>query len=770
MHSRLTWLAGTALALVASAASAQQAASSGDQIEEIIVTAQRREQTLMEVPQSISVVGGEALERQAAVSFMDYAALIPGFTVTQDNPGESRLILRGINTGSVGATVANYIDDAPFGSSGSLSNGGVLAGDFDTFDVARVEVLRGPQGTLYGSNALGGVLKFITAAPSMAGFEGKAQAGVEDVKSGGTGYTGNAMLNVPLGETLAFRASGFYRKNAGYVDAVGRTGSNINRSASYGGRASLLFNASENVSVRLFALAQNIEVDSPGSFEVNPLTLKPVSVATGARQGDRRTRYERIADRNDVDYRLYSGTLNWNVGFADLVSVTSYSKQHQNQFADATPNALRPTVNAIYAPTAPNTVGFGQFQTINVKKFTQEVRLASPDSDKFEWLVGGYYTDEKTSLFQRFDPFTLSTQAFIPRPVVFGGRQLQEFVIATIDANYEETAAFGSATYHLTDQFEITAGARYSHNKQDSVQDITQLGTPNTTIGDSGESVFTWSVSPRYEISEHASLYGRVAKGYRPGGPNFVPAGAGAGFPTEFDADTLVSYEAGLRAETADRRFSFDGSVYYLDWKDILITSVVVTAAGPAGVNANGREARSYGFELTGTARPISGLSLVANLAYTNARLRDDTTPPAGGTNGPGGLKGDRLPYTPEWSGNLSADYEWDLTGDMTAFVGGNIRFLGDQTAGFSAAYRTAFGQRIKIDGYQTIDLRGGIVFDNKLTVSAYVKNLTDEYGLTSAGGYPFTVATAIGGTGTPLLRAASIRPRTMGFTVGYEF
>lgn len=772
MQSRLTWLAGTALALMASAASAQQAASTGGDtsIEEVIVTAQRREQTLIEVPQSISVVGGETLERQQASSFMDYAALIPGFTVTQDNPGESRLILRGINTGSVGATVGNYVDDAPFGSSGSLSNGGVLAADFDTFDVARVEVLRGPQGTLYGSNALGGVLKFITAEPSTAGFEGKAQAGLESVKSGGTSYTANAMINVPMGETLAFRASGFYRDTAGYIDAIGRAGSDINGSSSFGGRASLLFKPSDDLSIRLFALAQNIEVDSPGSFEANPLTLKPVNAITGALQGSKRTRYERIADRNDVDYRLYTGTVSWNVGFADLTSVTSYSKQHQNQFADQTTNTLRPTVNAIYAPTAPNSVGFGVFQTVDVEKFTQEVRLASPDNDKFEWLVGVYYTDEKTQLFQRFDPFTLATQAFIPRPVVFGGRQLQEFVVATIDANYEETAAFGSATLYLTDRFEITAGGRYSHNKQDSFQDITQLGTPNATLGDSSEGVFTWSISPRYELAERASLYARVAKGYRPGGPNFVPAGAGPGFPTEFDADTLISYETGLRAETDDRRYSFDGSIYYLDWKDILITSTVVTAAGPAGINANGRKARSYGAEITLTGRPIDGLSVVGTLAYTNAKLRDDTTPAAGGTNGPGGLKGDRLPYTPEWQSNLSADYEWELADGMTAFVGGNLRFVGKQTAGFSAAYRTAFGRRILIESYATMDLRGGVIMDNGVTITGFVKNLGDSNGVTSAGGYPFAVPAALGGTAAPLVRAATIRPRTMGFTVGYQF
>jgi len=153
----------------------------------IIVTANRRAQQLFDVSQSIAVVSDETLERQAAISFADYAQLVPGFTLTQENPGETRLILRGLNTGAVGSMVATYVDDVPFGASGSLSNAAILAGDFDTFDVARIEVLRGPQGTLYGANAMGGVLKFITALPSTNRLEARAQVGVESVRYGEMG-------------------------------------------------------------------------------------------------------------------------------------------------------------------------------------------------------------------------------------------------------------------------------------------------------------------------------------------------------------------------------------------------------------------------------------------------------------------------------------------------------------------------------------------------------------------------------------------------------
>jgi outer membrane receptor protein involved in Fe transport len=155
-----------------------------------------------------------------------------------------------------------------------------------------------------------------------------------------------------------------------------------------------------------------------------------------------------------------------------------------------------------------------------------------------------------------------------------------------------------------------------------------------------------------------------VGKGYRPGGPNFIPPGAPAGFPTQFNTDTLVSYEIGFRAQTADRTFSFDGSIFRLDWDDILILSTANSAAGPVGVNANGQRARSTGAEFTATLRPLRGLSLVVNAAYVDAKLRDDPFLPGGGLDLTGGLSGDSLPYTPQYTANLSADYEWSLGGE----------------------------------------------------------------------------------------------------------
>jgi len=762
--------ASGALAQTATRGGSAQAPAVDTAPVDIVVTAQRREQLLIDVPQSISVIGGETLERQQARSFVEYAQLVPGFTVTQENPGETRLILRGINTGSVGSTVATYVDDTPFGASGSLSNGAILAGDFDTFDVARVEVLRGPQGTLYGSNSLGGVLKFITTEPSTKRLEFRGQVGMETIRYGELGYLANGVVNVPLGETLALRASGFYRKTGGYLEAPARGARNVNGSDSYGGRASLLFRPNDVFSARLFGLVQKIDTDSPSTFQADPQSLQPVDPITGARvDTSDRQRFERIGEFNKLDYRLFAGTVDYDFGFAALTSVTSYSEQVRDELGDISTNAARALANGIYAPTAPNSVGIAFENDVKVDKFTQEVRLQSADNDRFEWLVGGYFTKEKTALIQEFLPFNLASQAFLPTAGTFGPFTFSRFVFANIAADYKELAGFASATVKFSDRFDITAGGRYSRNRQSSTQQVTQLGNGAPQFGKSSEGVFTYSLSPRFEFNDRVSVYGRVAKGYRPGGPNFVPPGASADFPTAFDSDTLLSYELGLRAQTADRRMAIDASLYYIDWDDILILSTANSAAGPVGVNANGRRARSKGAEVTATFRPVRGLNLIASGAYNDARLRDDTVPAGGGLNLTGGLAGDQLPYSPKWTGNLSADYEWTFGNGVEAFVGGNFRTVGEQTAGFNAAYRTAYGRRIRIDGYQTVDLRAG-ANTGGFTLQAFARNVFNSTGVVSAGGFPFTVPAALGGTAIPLINVSTIRPRTIGFTVGAKF
>jgi outer membrane receptor protein involved in Fe transport len=774
------WLIACSVMALSAAASAQAQSAGGgsgadaramsDDDGVIVVTAQKREQILADIPQSISVISGESLEQRQATSFVDYAGLIPGLSLQQLNPGQTRIVLRGINTGGASPTAAVYIDETPFGPSTGQSNGAVLAGDLDTFDVARVEVLKGPQGTLYGANSLGGLLKFVTVVPKLGEFEGRAQAGAETTKGGEEGWNANGVINVPLGDVLALRVSGYYRKVGGFIDTVGISRRNANDYQSYGGRASLLFQPVENFSVRLTAIAQNIRANSRGTFDADPLTLAPLATdpSSGASTNGRLTRSEFYPEQNNVDYRLYNGTVSWDFGAASLTSVTSYSELTQNEVYDAS-YQLPGVADSIYGGPGVPALGTTFPALAGQEKITQELRLQSAESDQFEWLIGGYFTREKGQLFQRYLPFALTTgEAIDPTltlPAGPGGANVTfpDFLRAELDSTYKEYAGFGSVTWYLSPRFDITAGGRYSHNKQRTRQllDGSLLFFSGATVipeivnGRSSENVFTWSVAPRFELSDQTTIYARVAKGYRPGGPNVVPPNSPADFPFQYKADTLVSYETGIRAETADRTFAIDASVYYLDWRDIQVLVTYDTSIGPVSADGNGDSATSKGAEITATLRPSRGLDLVMNLAYNDAKLDQDL--PAGN----GGFAGDRLPYAPKWSASFSADYEWAVSGSANAYVGGNVRLVSRQFDDFDNNYQTTFGRRLSIDGYATVDLRAGVQFD-RFNVALYAKNVTDQLGLTSLGSFGARPGTAV--------LAAPIRPRTFGVTVGASF
>ncbi len=728
------FLAGSMIAIMA-AAPAYAEDATGDE-HDIVVTAQKREQRLTDVPQSVSVVSGEALENIQATNFSDYLKLVPGLQLTQTTPGFGRLVLRGVNTGGVASTVAVYQDETTFGSSSGLVNGAILAGDFDTFDIERIEVLRGPQGTIYGASSMGGVLKYVTKKPDTEGFEARARASVETTKGGDESYLGSAVVNIPIGDTLAFRASGFYRDFGGFIDSIGTGGSdvdsNINSSKSYGGRASVLFKPSDNFSVQLGAYLQNLKTDASNSVDSNP--------STGRTLYGRLSQSQFVPEFTDVRYRVYSAIVDADLGFANLVSATSYSTLSQSFRGDLTPQ-FGGLIQAIFG--TPN--NFFQGQLTRVRRVSQEIRLQSPENDSFEWLIGGYYTREKGIIDQTFNavqPGTLTPVAGLP---LLG--------VATINSRYRELAGFANATLHLGERFDLTFGGRYSGNRQfaNQVSDGALAGGPRTLPdARSSENVFTFSAAPQFEISDQATVYARVAKGFRPGGPNVLAPGAPANLGT-YASDSLISYELGVKAETADRSFSIDIAAFHIDWKDIQVFGQI----NNFGVNFNGGKATSDGLEFTTVLRPTTGLSFSLNGAYTDAKLKDDTPPQVGG------LSGDALPYTPKYSIGANADYEWELGGETKAYVGGSIRSLSKQPAAYDFAFRSANGRQRYLPSYQVVDLRAGVDF-GQYSLELYAKNLTDAEGKTSLeapGNVP------LGAAGT-----AVIRPRTFGVTLTAGF
>jgi iron complex outermembrane recepter protein len=712
---------------------------------EIIVTAQKRPQVLIDVPQSVTVVTGGTLEQQHATNFQDYLKLIPGLQLSQDTPGEGRLIIRGLNTGGIASTVSVYVDESPFGSSTGLVNGAVLAADFDTFDLNRIEVLRGPQGTLYGASSLGGVLRFVTNAPSTAGIEARARVGLQDVDNGGVGALLNAMINVPITSTIAFRASGSYRKDPGFINSIGTSGPDafgniltadiakgINDDRVFGGRASLLFKPSSAATIRLTAIAQNIDSDEPTVIEADPVTLRPVHGLVES---------QFVPQFSNLHYRLYNATGTFDLGFANLTTSTSYSKQDQRLRNDLT-FALSGLIALFIGPNE-----FIEPQETNLTKFTEEVRLAG-QTHFADWLVGGYYSHEKGFIQQDLtavEPGTLTPIDVIP---VFG----IPLAHLELPSKYKEIAAFADATVHLTQQFDLQFGGRYSKNDQSSRQTVVSalLGSSDD-FGSSSEHVFTYSVAPKYKLNQNTTIYARVAKGFRPGGPNAIAPDAPADLRT-YHSDSAVSWEAGVKAQTPDHLFSVDAAAFHINWRNIQLFTTFVVNNVPFTVNSNGPSAKSDGVELTATARPLPGLDLSLNGAYTNARLTGDTPADVGG------LKGDQLPFTPKLSFAMNADYHWQLSSGVRARVGGSYRHLSGQKSDFQAGT-----SQLNIRPYGVFDLNAGLDF-GRFNLDAYVKNLGNSHGITS-----------VVGTATPIfpngaIGTGIIRPRTIGLSLGFNY
>ena len=730
LGSKALWMATAALvsgapghAAAAPAEVAQGASAPGDPADadrtggDIIVTAQKREQRLIDVPQSVSVLSSKLLQETHSDRLDDYFTRIPSASIDEAQAGQARIILRGINTGSDATTVATYVDETPYGSATGLANGGTLTPDLDPSEVDRIEVLRGPQGTLYGANSLGGLVKYVTVAPSTDGVHASAQAGVEAIDHGGAGESERASLNIPISSDLAIRGSGFYRKDAGYVDDPNH-GNNVNADKSYGGRISALYHPTEALTVRGSAVLQNLDSDDPNTIDVDLVTLQPTL--------GRYVQSHIVSQPSDIHYRVYNGTGSYDFGGVTLLSTSSWGNLRQNEVTDAT--ALLGTPSSIA-------------ESVIQHRFTQEVRLAGKAPSWLDWTVGGYYTREHDAILQNLSFNDPVTGRVDPHNT---GLEL-----VTLPTSYREIAGFANGTIHFGPMFDLTLGGRYSHNKQESEEIVggPLVGPTPTFVGSSSDNVFTYSVAPSFKPSENLTIYARVAKGYRPGGPNVLPPLAPADVPHQFGPDTTTNYEVGIKSDLLDHTLSLELTGFYIDWRKIQL----LTSVENFGVNINGGKARSKGVEFSATLTPVKGLTLGANGAYVDAYLTQDV-PALGGTSG------DHLPYTAKFSGTLSADYEHPLAGKLNGTAGVSWRYTGHRESAFDT--ETGFGQR-RLGAFSQIDAHVGITYDH-LRLDAFVRNLTDSRGVLDLG----TVGSAENGA----ISAAIIRPRSVGATLGFSY
>jgi len=745
---------------VAQADEASATDSSASTLQEVVVTAQKREEKLHDVPMGVTAITPDEMQKQQLVSLDDLQYKVPGLSLVDIQPGQTRISLRGQNAGGVGSTVTTYIDDTPFGSSTALANGFGFTGDFDTWDLARVEVLRGPQGTLYGAGSEGGLLKYVTNAPDPTGFAAAAQVGGEEVAHGGSGGSGKGMINLPLGDRAAFRLSGYYSKIPGYIDDPSLGKSDLNDGYRSGVHASVLWHATDNFSVKLNAFGQDLHTNgSPGIDVVGaagtPQTPPPnqLQLTNGDYQQQRF-----IGEPATFKYRIYSGTLDWNLGFGTLTSITSYGTTDQHAFIDAssTPQYLGIPAVGTYGdvatsliPLAPppgppaGTTGAGTGETvnINVKKVTQEFRLASSTGQTLEWQVGAFYTHESSNLDQTLPTF------FIPGQADTG---LPSLINSSLEAMYKEWAGFAQVTYHFNPQFDLALGGRWSENKQTANQFVDgyvftlQSLPPVSVSSDSSDTDFTYSIAPRWHISQDTMVYGRVATGYRPGGPNVLPPGTPPGVEKEYQSDSTVNYELGTRTDLLDKHLSIDVAAFLVDWKKIQLFEYVQNT----GINANGGTARSKGVELTAALTPLTGLTFSLTGAYVDAYL----TAPAPDA---GGNTGDPLNYVPKWSSSLDGAYTWRVS-DFSLFTGATWNYIGSRFTDFSSVVLPTgivTAPRPELPSYNTVNLRAGLE-RGRWTFELYGKNVGDTRGIANYSN-----------AGTPNFGGSIgyIQPRTIG-------
>lgn len=697
---------------------------------EIVVSAQKRSERLQDVPVPVTVIDAGSLVSNGQVRLQDFYTQVPGFNVAPMGFQSTQILsIRGINTGLAGnPSVGITVDDVPYGAS-TNAGGGVTVPDFDPGDLARVEVLRGPQGTLYGASSLGGLLKFVTVDPSTEAVSGRVEGGTSSVYNGdGLGYNFRAAVNVPLSDTIAIRASGFARQDPGYINnpVLGIDG--INKNHVDGGRVAGLWRPADAVTVKLSALFQ--ETYSGGSTDVD----QAVNGYTGPPLGDLQQNYIRGIGGYNRKVEAFSGSITAKLGSIDLTALSGYNI---NAYHDSWDYSFALGAYALNGGGIPGFSGFGvpgaPFTDDNrTKKFTQEIRLSSSIGEHFDWLVGVFYTHEDSV-------YASNALAADPMSGIVAGTLLS----LAYPTTYAEYAGFTDLTYHFTDRFDVQIGGRASHIRQTFTE--TQSGPlsgGDIAETDTSATPVTYLLTPRFKILPDLMAYIRLASGYRSGGTNgqVVPDPAIA---LTYNPDKTYNYELGLKGEFLDRTLSFDTSVYYIDWSNVQITLQAPTTS----YISNAGRAKSQGVEFSVESRPAQGLTIAAWLTWADAELKQGF--PA---NSPTqGNPGDPLPYSSRFSGNLSIEKEFPVTGELKGFVGGTVAYVGNRLGEFAPAGPPP---RQDYPAYSQTNLHAGVRFDT-WTVRAYCNNVWDKRALLG------------GGLGSyPPYGFTFIQPRTVGLSI----
>ena len=741
---------GTALANTGVAADD----SSTPGVQEVVVTAQRRTENLQTVPLSVTALDNSTIERMGITTLRDLAREVPGLNVVSSGPGQNILIMRGISsTAGTTATVGYYLDDTPIQASSNaalLSARGVV--DPALFDLARVEVLRGPQGTLYGSSSMGGTVKYVTTQPDATHFSATVGSQLSYTDGGGPNVETTGTLNLPVTDAVAARISAFYRHNDGFIDryninpnnylAVNPAAGvvkNVNTENTSGVRAVVKIDATSNLSITPSVIFQEQRLGGPFNFD--------------SPQGSFGNLIQARDSAEPTTQKTWIGnvTVRETLPQFEVMSSTSYYDRDIALNEDAS-NVLY----FFFSPVPQNSVYpvsmHGDYRN---KEWTEELRFTSTFQGPFQLTSGLFYHYVEAPLASSI-PDTPGYQAQFGDP--FGGEIIYG---GTRNASLREYAAYGEASYDIPDIVKITAGVRGFRVDQTFLQ--TGEGVLNGGDSINGSTSRDTGANPKVTLAHSFNpddmVYVTASKGYRPGGPN-NPAPANVCGPdveklglsqsqlTKYNSDHLWNYELGGKSRWLDRRLTVNGAVYFIDWT--AVQQQIVLGCG-FNITANFGKATSKGGELEVSYVPVDGLTFTASGSYTDATLGNAIP-------GSDAQKGDRLTDVPRWTAAISGEYERTVFGNTSGFA--RIDFT--DRDGANALYdRTS--PFYHYDGFGLLNLRVGLQTPAAWKASLYLDNVFNKIGETAL---PVAIAADL-----PTTRRIAVNtPRTVGVSLQYQF
>ena len=715
---------------------------------DIVVTATRRTERLQDVPLSVTAFGQEELDDLGIVGFEGIAQNTPGIVVNRPTQNFNNFTARGINTNGYSAglqsAVAIYVDELPISANG---NSTIL--DPNLYDVERVEFLRGPQGTLFGSNSLAGAMRIITRSPDLDDFEASASVDLGLTGSSSVRQRYNAMVNVPImKDEIGLRVTGYYRNEDGWVDNIGTGVKDANSLEAYGGRAILLLQPSDRMKVKLLASYENSKPADSGL--TNPL------------RGD----FVRRSDRPDLfqgKLTNFNVTVNYEFDFAELISSTTLSDYDASFYVD-----LAGTFAQAF-PFALDAYGYDDL-------FVQETRLVSRHDGPFEWVAGFFYYDKRRTVdfAYRSTPEFLAARRLTGRPDEY----YQRFNSYT---DQTEIAGFGEATFRFSDRFWVTGGLRYGSTE---VQSFTRGGGYNSNyltaalFGLSNipltitpinyaaglkvkDDRMSWKGSVSFKPSDSLTTYATISTGFR---TPVVNARAGLAstinpndiiIPEGAKSDSVTNYEFGLKGRWLNGDLTANFAAYYIDWKDIQVQANRVSDSIQFATNIGGAE--SYGLEYEIIARPVQGLSLALNGSFNRAKVTDLSPIEAAIS---GAEPGTRL-ASPKFQGSGTLRYDFGIGAGKTAYAAVNVSHAGSFPNQFPNVPGNPNANSPTYDfteAWTNVNFYVGAKL-GAVDLGAYVENVFDDKSIT----YVHPEAFLDG-------RYARLRPRTVGVRANYRF